>query len=308
MLSKISHNFFILSLVFIGLNGLHAQELQATVTVVPNPRMNVTTVDQEVMDVLKVVIADFFNNTKWTEDVFEINERINCSFQLTINQIPSTGAYNASLMINANRPIFNASISTPIINFLDENVNFTFQRDQIMQYAENQFRDNLTAIMAYWAYMILGYDYDSFSLEGGTKYFMKAQQIVTLAQGSGAGGGWSQNDGSQRNRFFIVDNHLNPLYKPLRTAYYNYHRNGMDMLFNDIETARKNIIESLKTLEAIQTARFGNVNLQIFTLAKRDEFVKLFSKAEAGEKAEVVAILKKIDPSNGEKYDEILKM
>jgi hypothetical protein len=308
MLSKISRNLSLVFLLVLGLSNAYAQELKATVSVVPKPNMNLTTVDREVIDVLQRVIEEFVNNTKWTDDVFEINERINCSFQLTINSIPSTGVYNASLIINANRPIFNAAISSTMINFLDENVNFSFQRDQIMQYAENQFRDNLTSIFAFWSYMILGYDYDSFSLEGGTKFFLKAQQISSIAQGSGAGGGWSQNDGSQRNRFFIIDNHLNPLYKPLRIAYYNYHRKGLDMLFNDLDGARKTIIESLKTLEVLQTARFGNVNLQIFTLAKRDELVKIFSKAEAGEKTEAVAVLKKIDPSNGEKYDEILKM
>jgi hypothetical protein len=308
MLSKISRNLSIVFLLVIGLSSAYAQELKATVTVVPKPNMNLTTVDREVIDVLQRVVEEFVNNTKWTEDVFEITERINCSFQLTINSIPSTGVYNASLIINANRPIFNASISSTMINFLDENVNFAFQRDQIMQYSDNQFRDNLTSIFAFWVYMILGYDYDSFSIEGGTKFFLKAQQIASLAQGSGGGGGWSQNDASKRNRFFIIDNHLNPLYQPLRAAYYNYHRKGLDLLFNDIEGARKNIIESLKTLEAIQNARFGNVNLQIFTLAKRDELVKIFSKAEAGEKTDAVAVLKKIDPSNGEKYDEILKM
>lgn len=307
MLSKISRKILVPFLVFIGFSSIHAQELNATVSVVTKPGIQVTTVDREVIDVLKRVIEEFINNTKWTDEVFEINERINCSFQLTINSA-NGGQYGGSLIVNANRPIFNASISTTMVNFLDENVNFSFQRDQIMQYAENQFRDNLTSIIAFWSYMILAYDFDSFSLEGGTKFFLKAQQIASLAQGSGAGAGWSQNDGSQRNRFFIIDNHLNPLYNPLRVAYYNYHRKGLDMLFNDLDAARRNIIETLKTLESLQTARFGNVNLQIFTLAKRDELVKIFSKAEAGEKTEAVAVLKKIDPSNGEKYDEILKM
>jgi len=307
MLSKISPKLFLLALVFTGLSGIvKAQEINATVTVVPKPGMQVTTVDREVIDVLQRVIQEFINNTKWTTELFEVNERITCSFQLTINEIPSTGYYRASLIINANRPVFNASISSTMINFKDDFVEFPFSRDQIMQYSDNQFRDNLTSTFAFWVYMILGYDFDSFSLEGGTKYFVKAQQIASLAQS--AGSGWNQSDPSKRNRFHVIDNQLNPLFQPLRAAYYNYHRKGIDMLYSDIETARKNIVAALKTLEEIQNARFGNVNLQIFTLAKREEFVNIFSKAEAGEKAEVVAILKKIDPSNGEKYDEILKM
>lgn len=307
MLLKISHKTFLLFGLCVCLSGIgKAQELNATVTVVTKPGIQVTTVDREVIDVLQRVIEEFISNTKWTNELFEINERVNSSFQLTINEIPSTGYYRASLLINANRPVFNASISSTMINFKDDFVEFPFSRDQIMQYSDNQFRDNLTSTFAFWVYMILGYDFDSFSLEGGTKYFVKAQQISSLAQAAGTG--WSQSEPSKRNRFHVIDNHLNPLFQPLRAAYYNYHRKGIDLLYSDIENARKNIVAALKTLEEIQNARFGNVNLQIFTLAKREEFVNIFSKAEAGEKAEVVAILKKIDPSNGEKYDEILKM
>lgn len=308
MLSKISIK--VLFLLFIGLsvnNFAHSQELKATVSVVPKPGMQVTTVDQEIYDALKRVIEEFLNNTKWTTDVYEVHERINCSFLLTMNAPPSGSNFRASLIINANRPIFNASISTTMINFKDDFVDFSFNRDQIMQYSENQFRDNLTSTFAFWAYMILGYDYDSFSLEGGSKYFSTAQQIALLAQTSGTTG-WSQNESSKRNRFYIVDNHLNSLYKPLREAYYNYHRQGLDLMYSNMEKARQNILESLKTLEAIQNARFGNVNLQIFTLAKREEFVDIFSRAENGEKNEVIAILKKIDPTNSDKYDAILKM
>jgi len=284
-----------------------AQELNATITVVTKPGIQVTTVDKEVIDVLQRVISEFVNNTKWTTDLFEVQERINCSFQLTINDIPSTGFYKGSLLINANRPIFNASIASTTINYKDDFVEFGFNRDQILQYSENQYRDNLTSTFAFWVYMILGYDYDSFSSEGGTNHFLKAQQIVTLASSVG-GSGWSQTESTKRNRFFIIDNHLNPLFQPLRQVYYDYHRKGVDVLYSDLEKARRSIIDALKTLEELQNARFGNINLQIFTLSKRDEFVNIFSKAENGEKTEVVAILKKIDPSNGEKYEEILKM
>lgn len=305
---KISPKKFLLAsaLLMSLFMNVHAQELKAQVTVVPKPQLTLSTVDREVMAVLKTVIEEFLNNTKWTNDNFEIHERINCSFQLTIEAI-NGGNYSASLIISANRPIYNASISSTTINFKDDFVDFSFDRNQIMQYSENQYRDNLTSTFAFWVYMILGYDYDSFSLEGGSKYFNLAQQITSLAQVS-MSKGWSQNENSKRNRFFIIDNHLNALYKPLREAYYNYHRNGLDLMYSDMDKARKNVLESLKTLEAIQNARFGNVNLQIFTLAKREEFVNIFSKAENGEKTEVVALLKKLDPTNGEKYEAIMKM
>jgi hypothetical protein len=309
MSSKIFSHIIISTLITLStvFNPSRAQELKAKVTVVPEPGSQVTTVDKEVFADLKIAIEDFLNNTKWTNDVFEPHERINCSFQLTLRTPATNGVYRGSLIVNASRPIFNASISTTLINFKDDFIDFSFNRDQIMQYTENQFRDNLTSIFAFWAYMILGYDYDSFSLEGGTKYFNLAQQIVTLAQTT-LSSGWSQNESSKRNRFYIIDNHINALYKPLREAYYIYHRQGLDLMFSDFEKARKNIIAALKALEPLQTARFGSVNLQIFTLAKREEFVNIFSKAETGEKTEVIAILKKLDPTNGENYDNILKM
>lgn len=307
MLSKIKNRLLIFMLLFLA-NAAKAQELNATVAVVTQPGIQVTTVDKEIIDRLKTVVEEFLMNTRWTKDQFQTEERINCSFQITIKQVVSTGRYNATLMISANRPIYNASISSSMINFLDEDFNFGFTRDQIVQYADNQFRDNLTSMLAFWVYMILGYDYDSFSPLGGTPYFTLANQISTLATGSGQAGGWSPNDNKKRNRFYVIDNHLNALFEPLRLTYYNYHRKGLDLMFSNPTEARIIILNALRSLENIQNANFGNVNLQIFTLAKRLEFVNIFSKAEPGEKTDAIAILKKIDPSNGENYDEILKM
>lgn len=307
MLSKIKNRLLIFLLLFLA-NAAKAQELNATVAVVTQPGIQVTTVDKEIIDRLQTVVEEFLMNTRWTKDQFQTEERINCSFQITIKQVVSTGRYNATLMMNANRPIYNASISSSMINFLDEDFNFGFTRDQIVQYADNQFRDNLTSMLAFWVYMILGYDYDSFSPLGGTPYFTLANQISALATGSGQAGGWSPNDSKKRNRFYVIDNHLNALFEPLRLTYYNYHRKGLDLMFSNPTEARTNILDALRSLENIQNANFGNVNLQIFTLAKRLEFVNIFSKAEPGEKTDVIAILKKIDPSNGENYDEILKM
>jgi hypothetical protein len=305
MLLKIK-NKILLSLLVLSAFGAKSQEINANVNVTWQPNLPITTVDEEILKTLETVANEFLNNTRWTRDEFKIEERINCSFQITIKQKVSNGAYSGSLLINANRPIYNASISSTMINFLDEDFSFVFSREQIIQYSENQFRDNLTSMLAFWVYMILGYDYDSFSLLGGTPYFTLANQISTLAVNKSAG--WSPNDNQKRNRYYIIDNHLNALFEPLRRAYYNYHRMGVDLLFSNPTEGRANILEAIKTLEAIQNANFGNVNLQIFTLAKRTEFVNIFSKAEPSEKTEVVAILKKIDPSNGEKYDEILKM
>ena len=287
------------------LSTSYAQELFCEVNVITDPKLQITTVDKDVIDQLKDVVAEFMNNTRWTKDEFEVEERINCVFQISIERIPSTGLYSGSLQVQASRPVYNASYNTTILSFKDDNLDFRFDRNQILQYAPNQFRDNLTSICAFYAYMILGYDYDSFSLEGGTKHFEMAQQIVSMSQ-NGGGEGWSANDSRRRNRFYLVDNALQQYFSPLRQVYYDYHRKGLDNLYTDIEKGRKVIFESLQLLEPVQQSRPGSLNLQIFLSAKINELKGLYAKAEMAEKNKVVALLKKLDPANGTKYDEIL--
>ncbi|GAA0874858.1 DUF4835 family protein [Wandonia haliotis] len=282
-----------------------AQELLCEVNLVTDPKLQITTVDKDIIDNITNVVKEFMNNTRWTKDEFEIEERINCIIQLSIENIPSTGQYSGSIQINATRPVYNSNYTTTIFSFKDNNLDFRFDRNQILQYSPNQFRDNLTSILAFYAYMILGYDYDSFSLEGGTKYFEMAQQIVTLSQG-GEGDGWRSNDSRKRNRFYLIDNALQQYFSPLRKVYYEYHRKGLDILYTDIAKGRNVILETLKELEPIQQSRPGSVNMQIFLSSKLNELKGLFSKAEMAEKNEIVALLKKLDPANGTKYEEIL--
>jgi hypothetical protein len=297
----------LLSAIFLGFltsSGI-AQELRCEVNIITDPKLQIQTVDKDIIDQLKTVIEEFMNNTRWTKDQYEIEERIVCVFQVSIEKIPTTGVYSGSLQVQAVRPVYNSNYTTTILSFKDDNLNFAFDRNQILQYAPNQFRDNLTSILAFYAYMILGYDYDSFSMEGGTRYFETAQQIVNLAQSS-PDDGWKSSDSRKRNRFYLVDNALQQFFSPLRKCYYNYHRLGMDFLYADIEKARKVIYEALKELEPIQQTRPGTVNLQIFLSAKLPELKGIFSKAEMAEKNQIVSLLKKLDPANGTKYDEIL--
>jgi len=283
---------------------IQSQELLCEVNLVTNPKLQITTVDKDIIDNLTEVVKEFMNNTRWTKDEFEIEERINCALQLSIDKITGTGSYEGSIQIMASRPVYNSSYNTTIFSFKDDDFNFRFDRNQILQYAPNQFRDNLTSILAFYAYMILGYDYDSFSLEGGTKHFEMAQQIVSISQSGGEG--WNASDSKRRNRFYLVDNALQQYFSPLRKLYYDYHRLGMDNLYLNIEKGRNVIYEALLTLEPIQQTRPGSVNLQIFLSAKINELKGLYAKAEMSEKNKVVALLKKLDPANGTKYEEIL--
>jgi hypothetical protein len=192
------------------------------------------------------------------------------------------------------------------LNFLDENITFSFSRNALLIYAPNQFRDNLTSILAFYAYYIIGMDYDSFSLKGGTAYFNEAQQIVSLAQSSGASG-WKSNETNKKNRFWLVDNVLHQLFEPLRECNFLYHRKGVDKLYEDKVAARKQMFDALAKLNTVTQSRPNAINLINFVQAKRIEIKELASDSEQKDKTDIVNLMKKIDPSNASKYEEILQ-
>jgi hypothetical protein len=245
------------------------------------------------------------NNTQWTQDKFEVEERINCNLALQITEIPQEGTYKGSLQIQSSRPAFNSNYNTTLFNFLDQDITFAFSRDQILIYAPNQFRDNLTSILAFYAYFVIGLDYDSYSLNGGTPHFNKAQQVVSDAQSSGAGG-WRSDQQGKRNRYWLIDNALHELFSPLRVCSYEYHRKGIDVLSEDREAARKAIYVAMNKLVKVVATRPNSANLLNFVQAKSTEIKNLFEDAEVKEKNEIVGLLKRVDPANSSKYQEIL--
>jgi hypothetical protein len=283
-----------------------SQELNCQVTIVADAKLELTTVDQDIIAQLKQTITDMMNNTQWSKDKFKVEERINCVLQLQIKEKPSTGTYSGSLQVQSTRPVFNSSYNTTVINYLDENVAFSFSRNALLVYAPNQYRDNLTSILAFYAYYIIGMDYDSFSLKGGTPYFNEAQQIVSLAQSSGASG-WKSNESSKRNRFWLVDNVLHQLFEPLRECNYQYHRKGVDKLYEDKVAGRKQMFDALAKLNTVTQARPNSINLINFVQAKRTEIKEISEDAEQKDKTDIVNLMKKIDPSNASKYEEILQ-
>jgi len=283
-----------------------SQELNCQVSIVADAKLELTTVDQDIIAQLKQTISDMMNNTQWSKDKFKVEERINCVLQLQIKEKPSTGSYSGSLQVQSTRPVYNSAYNTTVLNFLDENVTFSFSRNALLVYAPNQYRDNLTSILAFYAYYIIGMDYDSFSLKGGTPYFNEAQQIVSLAQSSGAAG-WKSNETSKKNRFWLVDNVLHQLFEPLRECNYQYHRKGVDKLYEDKVAGRKQMFDALAKLNTVTQARPNSINLINFVQAKRTEIKEISGDAEQKDKTDIVNLMKKIDPSNASKYEEILQ-
>jgi len=171
-------SFVISLLIFLYAGIASAQELNCQVSIITDARLEVTSVEKEIFDQLKQTIYDMMNTTQWTKDKFKVEERINCNIQLQINSIPSPGTYEGSIQVQSTRPGYNSSYNTTLFNFQDDDIQFAYSRNSILIYAPNQYRDNLTSILAFYAYFIIGMDYDSFSLKGGTPYFNEAQQIV----------------------------------------------------------------------------------------------------------------------------------
>ncbi len=295
----------LLGLLLVSVFRMNAQELNCQVSIISDARLELTTVDQEMITELENTIYEFMNNTQWTKDKFTVEERINCNIQLQINEVPVTGTFSGSLQIQSSRPAFNSSYNTTVFNCQDDDIRFTYSRGAALLYAPNQYRDELSSVLAFYAYYIIGMDYDSFSSRGGTDYFTTAQEIVTNAQSSTATG-WKSSDRGKNNRYWLVDNALHELFSPLRDCNYEYHRKGIDMLYEDKVAARSNIEAALSRLVKVTATRPSSLNVLNFIQAKTNELKSMYSDAEMKEKNEIVNLLKRIDPANSSKYQEIL--
>lgn len=245
------------------------------------------------------------NSTKWTKDKFNIEERINCSVQLQITNIPTMGTFSGSIQVLMSRPAFNSNYNSLVFNFMDENVVFSYSRNTPLYYAKNAFRDNLSSILSFYALFMIGMDYDSFSPNGGTPFYTEAQQIVSNAQTSGAAG-WKASETGKRNRYWLVDNALQQLFQPLRDCNYAYHRKGIDNLYDNKEDGIKEIYKALLKLKPVVQTRPNTVNIINFVYCKTDELKSLLSESDTKQKTDFVNLLKRLDPGNSSKFQAIL--
>jgi hypothetical protein len=282
-----------------------SQELNCKVDVMTDAKVVLSSTDKEIIEQMKQAMNDFMNNTKWTKDKFTTEERINCVLQFQITSIPSPGVFTGTIQVQCSRPVFNSSYNTTLLNLADQDVTIPFERNTVLLYTPNQFRDNLTSVLAYYAYLVLGMDYDSFSSKGGSSYFIEAQQIVTNAQSSGFPG-WMSNETSKKNRYWIIDNVQQQLFEPLRECNYEYHRKGLDKLYENKEEAKKVMFTALEKLSKISSSRPSSINVTNFVQSKSLEIKNLYFDAPQQEKTDMVNLLKKLDPVNASKYQEIL--
>lgn len=288
----------------------NSQEFNARVTVAASQVSSA--VNKNTFTTLQSAINNFLNNRKWTNDVFTPNERINCNMFLNLEESTEPNVYNAQLTIQVARPVLNASYNSPIINFKDDNITFKYVEFQQLEFNENRVSgtdplvSNLTAVFAYYANLILGIDYNSFQLNSGQPYFLKAQAIVNNAPDGRGISGWKSFDG-QRNRYWLITDILNPRYTVFNEIYYTYYRNGLDKMYNDINTGRAAVLETLNHLDRFNEENRNTMINQFFFLGKANELANIFSKAPQQDKIRARSILTKIDISNANTYEQELK-
>jgi hypothetical protein len=232
---------FILLFTVCSLNAV-AQELQATVTINVGPKVETT--DRNVFKDMKTAFQQFLNSRKWTSDTYQQHEKINCSILININDMPAIGAFNASVQIQSARPVYNSNYTSLLLNFADRDWQFEYIESQPLEYNDNTYTNNLTSMLAFYAYLVIGLDYDSFSELGGTPYFQKALTVVNNAQSSNRPG-W-QSLGSNRNRYWIIENLLNPQMVEVRKMLYSYHRLGLDTFEKTPDQSRSIILNGIK--------------------------------------------------------------
>ena len=252
---------------------------------------------------MKNAIIEYVNyGYTWTNDKFEKGEQIDVSFQLKLDTKQGDN-FTGTLQITSQRPVFNSDYNTLLFNFLDEDIVFTYQRNSPIQYFEGQHVNNLPDIFAFYINIILGYDYDSFSFEGGTPYFNKADQIVSICQ-NGSEPGWKAGDGDN-NRFWLIQNLLQPQFASLRKAYYNYHIKGLDKCYQNREECMQSISSSINDLMEIHSSRPSSFNMQLFFNAKSEELIKIYQPSEQGLKLKMFNLLSQLDPQRIKDYNSL---
>ena len=302
--------FILMFIVCLWSVHLHAQELAATVNVQTNKIEN--QIDTKIFTQFQKQIKDFINQRKWTTDAFAIEEKIDCSFYITIESIASPGVYEAKLSVVANRPVYNASYTTPLLNMQDANFTFKYQLAQPMEFNENRVQGadpleaNLTAVIAYYINIIIGLDYDSFAPKAGLPYFNKALNIVYNApEGSGITG-WKSYDG-QRNRYIFVDNLTKSGFDKLHELIYSYNREGLDQMADKPEIARAAILNALMGMQELNETNVNSMVVPILMQGKFTEIVGIFGTADKAMKKQLLNTLSSIDIANINRYKEKLE-
>ncbi len=252
---------------------------------------------------LEQELNSFVNERKWSNHNFKSEEKIECNIQLSIEEIVSEGKYNARLLVQLSRPVFNSSYLSSLFAFQDNSVSFNYTLNQPLEYDNNSFQHSLTAIVGFYLNFFLGLTFDSYSQGGGTPYYSQCQTIMNYSQSNAIG--WDPKE--KKNRYWLIENISNPSYQVVREFYYKYHRLGLDLMHKDIDAALVNILQTLEELKQFNQSKSGIMIYSLIFTAKSDEFVNVFSGASEDKRQQAYELLKQMDPLNESKYSKLIK-
>ena len=286
---------------------VQAQELNMTVNL---NTAQVEGTNQQMFETLKQSITEFYNTTRWTDMTVAENERIECSMLIIVKSVTIENLFSCEMQVQSRRPIYNTTYSSPLINFKDNDFNFVYQEFDRIEFQPQQFTSNLAALLAYYAYLIIGYDMDSYTRLGGTPYFQVCENIAQMGQSASTQGG--EADGwkafsSTRNRYALINNLMDEAFHPFREYIYTYHRLGLDIMTENVANGRARIAKDIEVLHTANKARPATYVVYTFMDAKNDELVQLFQKGTADEKKAVYDVCMAVDPTRQDQYDKINK-
>lgn len=295
-------NILILCICFFG-TQIQAQELNINVEV-SAPRLNL--VDPQVLQTMESQISDFINKTKWTDDEFEEFEKIEGNLNITITSELSATSFSADVYVQSIRPVFNSNYKTQVLNFLDK-ITFSYREFQPIQNSFNTYYDPLSSLLTFYVYLIIGHDYDTYSLLGGDEHFETCQNIInSIPSGNQTlAAEWGSQSGNRTNKYWILENIRNARIRPMRQALYEYHINSLDKMHEDAARARAVMLSTLTTARDVNISYPNSAYMQLFVNAKRDEIIEIFKGAGRGEQTKVYDIMVKLDPSQASRYNSI---
>ena len=302
LLKSLKYSFLII--LILSAKTAYSQELNCNVQI---SAQKIQGSNRQVFESMQRDIYEFMNNTVWTNNVFSYAERVDCNILINLTEQLSADEFRGTIQVQLRRPVFNTTYNSTILNFIDNNFQFRYVEFQPLEFDPNSYRSSLVSVLAYYTYIILGFDYDSFSFEGGTEFFQIAEKIVNNAQNASEPG-WKPYDGSRnKNRYWLVKNILDKEYEGVRRFIYEYDIHGLDKMESKITEARTSIAESLKLIQEVYRAKPDPYMylIQIIMESKADELINIFSEAFPEEKSRVIQILIEIDPGNKTKYEKI---
>ncbi len=289
--------------ILLGIN-VYAQELNCRVSV---NYTKVKTTNVQIFQQLQKAITDFMNTTRWTNYVFAPEERIDCSILIIIDKFNGTDYFEGSIQVSSTRPVYNSSYTSPVLDIKEKSgwLKFRYMENQPIEFNERSYTTELAYTLAYYAYFIIGMDFDTFSEQGGAEFFQKMKTIVSNAQ-SGLSDAWRASGTSRYdNRYYITRDLNDDAFSPFHEAMYKYHRLGLDLMAKDISAGRQGVLDALKDMLVLYKRKPQSFLIRLFLDTKRDEIINIFSEAPMPEARQAAIIMKQIDPSNANRYDKM---